>query len=171
MCIVTITCNTHSASKLLKTTQKAHFGPFRMSTVAITRPRKGQNTLSTPRTYPKKLQIPPTYIATSHMLYSLGLKIAQNRWKPLKTPILGLSGRVIWLLSGPVRAKTHSARLKHTQICSRYHQHALLLDLSKGGFQNGHFWKHLWTGFADLISKWPFSKPPLDRIWPGLGGE
>ena len=75
-------------SKSLKSTLQqymahmAHFGPFRTSNIAVTRPSGGQNTLHTPQTYPNMLQIPPPYIATSHKLHLYGLEIAQNRSNP-----------------------------------------------------------------------------------------
>ena len=99
--LLPVTCCTHLASKSLKTTQKAHFGPFRTRNIAVTQPSGGQNTLHAPQTYPNMLQIPPMYIATSHMLHLYGLEIAQNRSNPPYStiwpiwPILGLSGRAI----------------------------------------------------------------------------
>ena len=107
----------------------AHFGPFQTSNMAVIRPSGGHNSLKMPQTHPKVLQILPTGIATSHMLYPYGLEIAQNRSKPLYGTIwhiLGLSGRVIWPLSGPVGDITASKCLEHTQKCSRYHLRALL---------------------------------------------
>ena len=44
---------------------------------------ESQNTLKSHQTYPNMPQIPPTCIATSHMCHPHGLKIAQNRSKPL----------------------------------------------------------------------------------------
>ena len=113
----------------LKTAPKHSKGPFwafRASKTAASRthrrPKQAQNASNTPESASDTTY---THCYQSHVVP----KWPQNRSKPLYGTIwhiLGLSGRVIWPLSGPVKAITASKCPKHTQKCSRYHQRASL---------------------------------------------